>query len=98
MASMRVVVTLVLVLTLGLTLPVAAQQPDLVTGLFGGGPFAEQFCEGLLRSLCPRRIVGGEELGGANTALGDGAPESNTTGDGNTATGSDALLSIYDPS
>jgi Chaperone of endosialidase len=93
MASMCVVMTLVLALTLGLALPVAAQQPDLVTGLFGGSPFAEQFCESLLRSLCHRRIVGGEEPGGTNTALGDGAPQNNTTGSDNTAIGADALQS-----
>jgi hypothetical protein len=94
MASFRVILTLVLILTLGLALPVAApplRGTDLVTGLFGSGPFAEQFCESLLRSLCPRRIVGGEELGGANMALGDGALESNTTGSGNTAAGVAAL-------
>jgi hypothetical protein len=96
MGSIRVFMTLVLALTLGLALPVAAQPlsgPDLVSGLFGGGPFAEQFCESLLRSLCPRRIVGGEEPAGGNTALGSGALGSNTTGSDNTAVGADALQS-----
>jgi hypothetical protein len=98
MASIRVIVTLVLALTLGLALPVAAlplSGTDLLTGVFGGSPFVEQLCESLLRSLCSRRIVGGEEreLAGANTALGDGALESNTTGIDNTAVGVDALES-----
>jgi hypothetical protein len=98
MASIRVIVTLVLALTLGLALPVAALPlggTDLLTGVFGGSPFVEQLCESLLRSLCSRRIVGGEEreLAGANTALGDGALESNTTGIDNTAVGVDALES-----
>jgi hypothetical protein len=93
MASIRVFMTLVLALTFGLALPVAAQPlrgTDLVTGLFGGGPFVEQLCESLLRRLCPRPIVGGEE-GESNTALGAGALGSNTTGSENTAVGGDAL-------
>jgi Chaperone of endosialidase len=93
MASIRVFMTLVLALTFGLALPVAAQPlrgTDLVTGLFGGGPFVEQLCESLLRRLCPRPIVGGEE-GESNTALGAGALGANTTGFDNTALGVGAL-------
>jgi hypothetical protein len=93
MASMRVVMILVLFLTFGLALPVAAQPlrgTDSITGLLGGGPFAEQFCESLLRRLCPRPIEGGGP-GGVNTALGVGALQNNTTGNFNTAIGADAL-------
>jgi Chaperone of endosialidase len=97
MASIRVIVMLVLALTLGLALPVAAQpltSADLATGVFGGGPFVEQLCESLIRRLLPRAcFTDVEGVAGNNTALGGGALGSNTTGSENTAVGFDALQS-----
>jgi hypothetical protein len=97
MASIRVIVMLVLALTLGLALPVAAQpltSADLATGVFGGGPFVEQLCESLIRRLLPRAcFTDVEGVAGNNTALGGGALGSNTTGSDNTAVGADALQS-----
>jgi Chaperone of endosialidase len=104
MASIRVIVTLVLALTLGLALPVAAQpltSADLATGVFGGGPFVE-LCESfigrLLPGVCFNTAVGFNALrsnttGSDNTAVGAQALQSNTTGGANTATGFDALFS-----
>jgi hypothetical protein len=98
MASTRVILTLVLALTLGLALPVAPQpltSADLATGVFGGGAFVKQLCESPFRRLLPEVCLTDveEETAGANTALGDGALQSNTTGSGNTAVGVDALES-----
>jgi Chaperone of endosialidase len=95
MVSIRSAVTLLFALTLGLAPPVAAQQPDLVTGLFGG-PFVEQLCESPFRRLLPGVCFTDEEkppLGAdlTNTALGFQALTANTTGSGNTALGFNAL-------
>jgi Chaperone of endosialidase len=104
MGSIRVFMTLVLTLTLGLALAVPAQpltSADLATGVFGGGPFVE-LCESFIGRLLPRvcfnTAVGFSALesnttGSDNTAVGAQALQSNTTGGANTATGFDALFS-----